>query len=49
MFVTGDKLLQEDMADSKPNVALAVFTERGELGLVDAFVSHSWLKNSGNY
>jgi len=41
-YVSADKLLREDMADSNPNPALARLTSKGRLSHVDAFVSHSW-------
>jgi len=42
LCVSADKLRREDMAESKPNPALAVHAQHAELGLVDAFLSHSW-------
>jgi len=41
-YVSADKLLQRDMADSDPNPALSTLISKGRLGEVDAFVSHSW-------
>ena len=41
-FVSADKLTREDMAENTPNPALGALAERGKLGHVDAFVSHSW-------
>jgi len=42
LCVSADQLLQDDMADNKPNSALCRLTQQGHLGKVDAFVSHSW-------
>jgi hypothetical protein len=42
LYVTADKLLKDDMADNVPNALLRSFTNKGQLGQADAFVSHSW-------
>mmetsp|Transcript_11876 Transcript_11876/g.18784 ORF Transcript_11876/g.18784 Transcript_11876/m.18784 type:complete len:412 (-) Transcript_11876:387-1622(-) len=41
-FVSAEKLTREDMADRMPNPDLQRFIEKGKLGHVDAFLSHSW-------
>jgi len=45
LYVSAEKLLEEDMAYNAPNPALAILTQKGRLGGVDAFVSHSWGDN----
>jgi len=42
VYVTADRLTAADMANCIPDPALAVLTEQGMLGDVDAFISHSW-------
>lgn len=46
VYVTADRLTPVDMANSTPDPALAVLTEKGMLGDVDAFISHSWHDNA---
>ena len=41
-----DKLLKEDMAKNEPDPQLYLKTVEASLGLVDAFVSHSWHDDS---
>lgn len=41
-FVRADRIDYEHMKDNSPNPDLASLTEKGRLGFVDAFVSHSW-------
>lgn len=45
LYVSGDQLLEEDMAENTPNPMLSALTQKGRLGGVDAFVSHSWGDN----
>jgi hypothetical protein len=40
--VSAERLVFDDMADNRPNIALASLTESARLGQVDAFLSHSW-------
>jgi len=42
VYVPADRVYQEDMFQNKPNPELALHTEKGTLGQVDAFLSHSW-------
>ena len=46
LYVTADKLIQEDMAQSTPDATLHNLAQPGHLGNVDAFVSHSWQDNA---
>jgi len=41
-YVRADLVCIADMADNIPNPDLAVHAQRGRIGFVDCFVSHSW-------